>query len=167
MDILLREWKKEDISNVAYYADNKRIADNLRNVFPYPYTEQDARGYVESCIAGNDQEQITRAIVSEGHAVGSIGLFKGTDVYEKSAELGYWLAEDYWGRGIMSEAVRRICAQGFRQWDIVRIYAEPFAYNTGSRKVLEKSGFVLEGILKNSVFKNGKIIDSCIYALIK
>ncbi len=103
----------------------------------------------------------------DGEAVGSIAVTLKDDVYRKSAELGYWLAEPYWNRGIMTEAVRRICRHAFAAYDIVRIFAEPFACNTASRRVLERAGFTLEGVIKMSVYKNGRMLDSCIYALLK
>jgi len=167
MNWILRKWTPEDAADVAHYANNAKIAANLRNVFPHPYTLEDAQGYVNSCAADTEERQICRAIVVEGRAAGSVGIFCGTDVYEKSAELGYWLAEEYWGQGIMTEAVRRLVQEAFEKFDIVRIYAEPFAYNTGSRRVLEKAGFVLEGTMKQGVCKNGKIYDYCMYALTK
>ena len=92
----MRKWSMEDISDVAFYANNEHIAANLRNAFHYPYTLEDARGYVGSCVENNEERQICRAIDVDGHAVGSIGIFCGSDVYEKSGELGYWLAEEYW-----------------------------------------------------------------------
>lgn len=163
----LRKWQMEDAQDVAHYADNEHIAANLRNVFPYPYTLEAAEAYVGSCVENTEEHQICRAIVVDGKAVGSIGVFCGTDVYEKTAEMGYWLAEEFWGQGIMTEAAKQICGQAFAKFDIVRIFAEPFAYNTGSRRVLEKAGFVLEGIMKNGVYKNGKYFDYCMYALTK
>lgn len=166
MDFLLRDWRREDAASVAKYANNKKVAQNLRDAFPHPYTESDAQAYVDSCLAGNPAAQLCRIEV-DGCPVGSIGLFRGSDVYRKSAELGYWLAEGFWGRGIMTRAVRQICRTGFADWDILRIYAEPFARNTGSRRVLEKAGFRLEGILYRSVFKWGEVFDSCIYALLR
>ncbi len=162
----LRKWQLEDVADVAHYANNERIAANLRNIFPYPYVLADAEVYVGSCVEDDEERQICRAIVVDGHAVGSIGIFCGSDVYEKSAELGYWLAEEYWGQGIMTEAVKSICREAFEKFDIVRIYAEPFAYNTGSRRVLEKAEFALEGIMRRGVCKNGKIYDYCMYALL-
>lgn len=167
MNFELQKWKLEYIADVAWYADNEKIAANLRNVFPYPYTRQDAENYVRSCAENTEKRQLCRAIVAEGHAIGSIGVFCGSDVYEKSAELGYWLAEDFWGKGIMTEAVRRICREAFAAFDIVRIYAEPFAHNAGSRGVLEKAGFTLEGIMRKGVFKNGELCDYCMYSLLK
>lgn len=167
MDFELRKWRPEDAANVARHANNEKIACNLRDAFPYPYTLQDAKFYVESCAASDETRQLFRAVAIGGEAVGSIGLVLGSDVYRKSAELGYWLSEDFWGKGIMTEAVRRICAEAFARFDIVRIYAEPYANNTGSRKVLEKAGFTLEGIMRNGVTKRGKVIDFCMYALLK
>ncbi len=167
MEFELRKWNLADSQDVSHYANNKNIAANLRNVFPYPYTLADAEGYIRSCVENSEERQICRAIVVNGRAAGSVGIFCGTDVYEKSAELGYWLAEEFWGNGIMTEAVKQLCQEAFDRFDIIRIYAEPFAYNTGSRRVLEKAGFSLEGIMKKGVFKNGQIQDYCMYALLK
>lgn len=167
MNFELRKWNLEDSQDVAYYANNKKIAANLRNVFPYPYIFADAEGYIRSCVENSEERQLCRAIVVNGRAAGSVGIFCGTDVYEKSAELGYWLAEEFWGKGIMTEAVRQLCQEAFDKFDIIRIYAEPFAYNTGSRRVLEKAGFSLEGIMKKGVCKNGQIYDYCMYALLR
>lgn len=102
-----------------------------------------------------------------GQAVGSIGIFVKDDVYEKSAELGYWLAQDYWRRGIMSKAVSIICKEAFERFDIVRIFAEPFADNAGSRGVLEKAGFTYEGTMRDGIYKNGEIHSYCMYSLLK
>lgn len=163
---ILRPWRISDIPDVARCAANPKIAANLRDCFPYPYTEADARDYVTSCIQAGESRQLCRAIEVEGRAAGSIGVFLQDDVYRKSAELGYWLAEEFWGRGIMTDAVRRLCDEAFQRFGIVRIYAEPYAYNLGSRRVLEHAGFQLEGVLRKSVFKNGQLYDSCIYARI-
>lgn len=167
MDFKLRPWRASDAADVAHFANNERIACNLRDVFPYPYTLDDAKSYVNSCEEAGEERQLCRAIEVEGRVVGSIGVFPGNDVYRRSAELGYWLAEEYWGQGVMTAAVDQICREAFRHWDIVRIHAEPFAHNAASRRVLEKAGFALEGILRKSVVKNGQICDSCMYALIK
>lgn len=140
MNFILRPWKESDIDSVAKYANNKKIADNLRDAFPWPYTHEDARGYVLSCLAAGEARQCTRAIDVDGEAVGSIGIFLEEDVYCKNAELG------------------------FAHYDLARIHAEPFAHNFGSRRALEKAGYRLEGILKKRVFKNAEIFDSCLYA---
>lgn len=167
MDFTLRKWNLSDALDVARYANNEKIACNLRDGFPYPYTEENAISYIESCMVGNDAEKLCRAIAVDGEAVGSIGVFLGSDVYRKSAELGYWLAEKYWGKGIMTQAVKLICAEAFEKLDVARIYAEPFGHNLGSRRVLEKAGFTYEGIMKCGVCKNGIIYDYCMYALLR
>lgn len=167
MDFILREWRREDVEDVLRYANNDKIARNLRNVFPYPYILTDAENFVNSCLEADEDRQLCRAIEVEGRAAGSIALFRGGDVYCMTAELGYWLAEDYWGRGIMTEAVKQICREGAERWeDLLRVYAEPFAHNTASRRVLEKAGFTLEGVLRKSVCKRGRVCDSCMYALL-
>ncbi len=168
MDFILRPWRREDATDVAKYANNEKIARNLRDVFPHPYPPADAENFVNSCLEADESLQMFRAIEAEGRAVGSIALCRSSDVYVRTAELGYWLAEDYWGRGIMTRAVQQICEEGFTQWnDLVRIYAEPFAHNAGSCRVLEKAGFILEGVLRQSVFKRNEVCDSCMYALLR
>ena len=167
MEFSLRPWRESDIPSVYLYANNPKIANNLRDVFPYPYERKDAEEYILGCIQNEGKGQLCRAICLQDCAIGSIGVFLGTDVYRKSAEVGYWLAEPYWGKGIMSGAISKICQEAFEVFDIVRIHAEPFAYNMGSRRALEKAGFSLEAVLKKSVVKNGVIYDSGIYALVK
>ena len=166
MEFELRKWLNSDADSVAKYANNINVANNLRNVFPHPYTIEDAKWYVNNCASNDEIHQCTRAIVVDGEAVGSIGAFIKDDVYCKSGEIGYWLGEPFWNRGIISEAIKQMCDLVFQKYGVVRIFAEPYAGNLGSRKVLEKAGFELEGILKKSVYKNGAIFDSCIYALI-
>ena len=166
MDFILREWRRSDAADVVKYANNEKIARNLRDIFPHPYTLKDAEAFLAGCLEG-DESLIFRAIEADGRAVGSISLCRGGGMYRPRAELGYWLAEDYWGQGIMTEAVGQICREGFSRWDIQRIYAEPYARNAGSRRVLEKAGFTLEGILRRNVFIWGEVCDSCIYALLR
>ncbi len=163
----LRPWRPEDAESVAAAANNLKIAANLRNIFPHPYTLEDAKWFVNDCIARGEGRQLTRAIVIDGKAVGSIGVFVKDDVYEKSAELGYWLAEEYWGKGVMTEAARRLCREAFSHFDIIRIFAEPFADNRGSRRVLEKAGFTCEGTMRNGVFKYGQVHSYCVYSLLR
>jgi [ribosomal protein S5]-alanine N-acetyltransferase len=166
VDFILRPWHIEDITSIAKYANNKKIADNLRDAYPFPYTLEDALVFI-SGFSQEDSSYVCRAIEVNGEAAGSIGVFQKDDVYAKSAEMGYWLAEPYWGRGIMTACIRQAAALAFAKLNIVRIFAEPYAYNTGSRRALEKAGFTQEGILKKSIYKNGKIHDSCIYAMVK
>lgn len=167
MDFMLRPWRAEDAPDLAPAANDWEVAKNLRNVFPHPYTLEDAVSYVNDCMAKGEDRQLTRAIVVDGKAVGSIGLFLGGDVYEKSAELGYWLSRECWGRGIMTRAVEQLCREAFAAFDIVRIYAEPFADNLGSRGVLEKAGFTLEGTMRSGVYKNGTVKSYCMYSILR
>lgn len=166
-DFELRAWKTEDAKALAQAANNAAIAGNLRNAFPHPYTLEAAIWYINDSIANGGKKQINDAIVVDGQAAGGIGIFVKDDVYEKSAELGYWLAQEYWGQGIVSGAVRTICKEAFEAFDIVRIFAEPFADNVGSRRVLEKAGFTCEGIMRDGVYKNGKLHSYCMYAVLR
>ena len=167
ISFVLRPWQLADAEAVAEAADNPSIAANLRNAFPSPYTLADAEWFVSDCIARGEERQLTRAILIGGKAAGSIGVFIKDDVYEKSAELGYWLAEEHWGKGVMTEAVRQICREAFARFDILRIFAEPFADNPGSRRVLEKAGFTCEGTMRDGVYKNGRVHSYCMYALLR
>ena len=167
MLIALVPWEEKYIPQLAACADNPNIAANLRDVFPSPYTLADAAWYVRDCMARDGQDALFRAILVDGKAVGSVSVCRGSDVYRRSGELGYWLAEPCWGKGYMTWAVRGMCREAFQKLDIVRIYAEPFARNTGSRRVLEKNGFALEGTLRRSVCKNGELLDSCVYGLLR
>lgn len=114
-----------------------------------------------------ENETFAFAITVDDKAIGSIGVFRQGNIHRQTAELGYYIAEEYWGRGIMTEAVKQICEYVFGNSDIIRIYAEPFAYNTASCKVLEKAGFQYEGTLRNNAVKNSKIIDMKMYSLLK
>lgn len=163
----LRAWEIEDAKALAQAADNFHIAKNLRNVFPNPYTLDDAVWFINDSIAHEGKNQINYAIVIDGKAAGGIGISVKDDVYEKSAELGYWLAESYWRKGIMSKAVWIICKEAFETFDIVRIFAEPFADNAGSRGVLEKAGFTYEGTMRNGIYKNGEIHSYCMYSVLR
>lgn len=167
MNFLLRPWRTEDAEDLAKAADNPKIAANLRNVFPSPYTLADANWFINDCISKGDSHGFTWAIEVDGKAAGGIGVTLLNDVYEKSAELGYWLSEGLWRQGIMSQAVQIICREAFKTFDIIRIFAEPFAHNAGSRSVLEKAGFTYEGTMRNGVYKNGQVYSYCIYSLLK
>jgi [ribosomal protein S5]-alanine N-acetyltransferase len=165
MNFKLRKWKKSDTENFFKYSNNAKIAENMRASFPS--TLEDSKTTVESFSCNDETQQCCRAVIVNGEAVGCIALFIKNDVYCKSAEIAYWLGEPFWGKEIMSKAIKQLCQLAFEQYDIVRIFAEPYAHNIGSRKALEKAGFVLEGIMKKSVYKNGRFFDYCMYALVK
>ena len=167
MNISIREWKYTDTADLAAALSNRKILDNLRDGLPYPYTEKNAEEYISFILNSDPNDTFAFAIEVDGKAVGSIGAFRQGNIHFRTAELGYYLAEEYWGRGIMTSAVRQLCEKLFTETDIIRIFAEPFDYNVGSRRVLEKAGFQLEGIMKNNAFKNGKVLDMAIYAYTK
>ncbi|OFX40003.1 MAG: GNAT family N-acetyltransferase [Bacteroidetes bacterium GWE2_41_25] len=164
--MILRPWSIRDAHDLARIADNKNIADNLRDGFPNPYSLEDAITWLNIILPENIPPRFF-AILAEKVIVGSIGIVTKTDIYRKNVEIGYYLAEDYWGKGIMTRAIMAATSYSFRQFDIVRVYAEPFADNPGSRRALEKAGFSLEATLKQNVIKNGIIKDSCIYSVLK
>jgi [ribosomal protein S5]-alanine N-acetyltransferase len=164
--IILRPWSNKDAPELARLANNKKIGDNLRDGFPFPYKQKDARKWLASILPENFPPRFF-AIIVNNKLAGSIGLVLKTDIYRKNIEIGYFLAEEYWGKGIATKAIKAATSYAFREFDIVRIYAEPYSDNQGSRKALEKSGFKLEAILKNYVIKNGIIKDSCIYSVLR
>lgn len=170
----LRSWRIQDAPLMQPLANDEQVSGNLRNAFPYPYTLEDAEAFIESCIR-NEGKALNLCIElagkptgkPAGKPVGGIGIFPGNDVYKKSAEIGYWLGRPYWGRGIITEAIQRICRMAFIKMDIVRIQAEVFSTNPASCRALEKAGFAMEGIKRSSVYKRGKLLDSHVYALIR
>lgn len=162
----IREWKLSDAADLAAALSNKKIQDNLRDGLPYPYTEQDGEDFISAMLSADENDTFAFAITVEDKAVGSIGVFRQENIHRQTAEMGYYIAEAYWGRGIMTEAVRQACEYVFAKSDIMRIYAEPFAYNTASCRVLEKAGFQYEGTLRNNAVKNGRVLDMKMYALL-
>jgi [ribosomal protein S5]-alanine N-acetyltransferase len=164
-NLKLREFRDSDIPILAELCNNRKIWDNLRDIIPYPYTEKDAEYFIGLCRKEN--RQTTFGIEHNGEFTGCIGLVLQNDIYKLSAELGYWIGEPYWGRGIATSAVNKIVDYGFTKLDLVRIYSGIFAFNKASQRVLEKAGFQLEGIFRNSVYKNGTICDEYRYAKIK
>lgn len=167
MDVMLREWRMEDLPDLVKNANSKKIADTLRNTFPHPYTKEDGEYFLYLCKSADPAKELFYAISLDDIAVGSISLSKKDDINCKTAELGYWVGEAYWGQGIATEAVKKLCAKAFKLMDIVRIYSECCQTNQASRKVLERAGFRLEGHFRKSIYKNGVLQDSYIYALTK
>lgn len=163
----IRKWNMSDATDLSLVISNKKIQDNLRDGLPYPYTEQDAAAYIQTMLSADENKIFAFAITINNKVIGSISIFRQENIHRRTAELGYYIAENYWGKSIMTEAVKQICEYVFNNSDIIRIYAEPFADNSASCRVLEKTGFQFEGILKSNAVKNGKIIDMKMYALIK
>jgi [ribosomal protein S5]-alanine N-acetyltransferase len=159
----IRNWRFDDAESLAKHANNRRVWLGLRDAFPRPYTIQDANEFLRRAIP--DHANTFFCIDIEGLAVGGIAITIGHDVHRHVAELGYWLGQDFWGRGIMSESVSGFVSHCFMKFPLNRIYAEPYANNPASARVLEKAGFVLEGRLRNNVVKDGKLLDSLLYAM--
>ena len=164
-EITLRQLKETDNTSIATLLNNKNISDNLRDRVPYPYTTEDADHFLN--IISKQDPVTTFAIEYKGLFCGVIGLFPQEDVYRKSSEIGYWLGEPFWNKGIMTKAVEMICSFGFEQLDLARIFTGIFEYNKASMTVLEKNGFVKEGIARKAVFKKGQLWDEHRYAKLK
>lgn len=165
MKFHLRTWQDEDLQTLVKYANNRNIADNLTNKFPYPYTEEDGRNFIS--FAKDQSSHRIFAIIVDNEACGAIGLHPQSDVSIKNAELGYWLCEPYWGKGIITRAIVEIVDYGFQNLPIDRIFARPFGSNIPSQRVLEKSGFLLEARFKDTFWKNEKYEDELVYGLRK
>jgi RimJ/RimL family protein N-acetyltransferase len=165
MNFTLRPWTINDLNSLVKYANNPEIAGRLTNKFPYPYTEENGRNFIE--FATKNTPRNIMAIDINGEAVGGIGIHPQDDVQCKNAEMGYWLAQPFWGNGIITEAIKKMIVYGFENFDLNRIYARPFGTNIASQKVLEKAGFKLEGRFEKTLFKNGEYLDELIYAVRK
>ncbi len=162
---VIRDWRIDDALSIAKYANNREIWINLRDGFPYPYQLPDAENFLSKVAQQNPRTVF--AIANDKEAIGSIGLKFGEDVHRFTAEMGYWLAEPFWNKGIMSEVVIRFADFAFEKFKLNRIFAGPYVGNSASARVLEKAGFVLEGTLRASVFKDGKVLDQFLYAKIR
>ena len=161
-NIKLRGFRDEDIPKMVLLANNRKVSMNLRDAFPHPYLLSNAQEFVSICNKQNPKT--TFAIEWEGNYVGNIGLLQETDVYRKTAEIGYFIGEPFWNKGIASKAVNLITDFGFNVLKVARIHTGVFEYNTASMRVLEKNGYVKEGIFKKSIFKDGKLWDEHRYA---
>jgi RimJ/RimL family protein N-acetyltransferase len=161
----IREWRPDDAASLARHANSRNIWRNVRDHFPHPYTLADAETWIERVTSEHPPTQL--AIEVDGEAAGGIGLFLQCDVERRSAELGYWLGEAYWGQGLMTEAVRRFTAEAFDAFGLLRIYAVVFEWNPASCRVLEKAGYVLEGRLRKAVVKDGALLDQFLYAAVR
>ena len=167
MGIIIREWKIEDKTALVENLNNMNVLNNLRDGLPYPYTEDDAEGFIRAMLSADKEKTFAFAITLNGKVIGSIGVFRQDNIHYRTAEMGYYMGEKYWGRGYMTEAVKLVCDFVFENTDIIRIFAEPFAYNSASCRVLEKAGFIFEGVLRSNAYKDGNIVDMKMYAIVK
>lgn len=164
--IVLRAWRRSDIAALVGYANNRKIWLNLRDIFPHPYTVAEAERWIAICES-NREPTTNFAIELEGKAIGGIGCRLLDDVHWKTAEIGYWLGEPFWGRGIATAAVKQTTEYAFQALGLARLQASVFEWNPASARVLEKAGYVLEGRLRHSIFKDGRLADSLLYAQIR
>jgi [ribosomal protein S5]-alanine N-acetyltransferase len=163
IDFSLRAWHKDDVKSLAKYANNLNIAKNMTDGFPFPYTEETAKNFIKM----TQQFKPNRffAIVVNKEAIGGIGIHPQTDIQRKNAELGYWLAEEFWGNGIIYRAILEINKYAFENFDINRIFARPFATNLASQKVLQKAGFKFECKFEKTLIKNDELIDEMFFSV--
>jgi RimJ/RimL family protein N-acetyltransferase len=160
----VRMWQRSDASSLVRHADNFKVAKNLRDRFPHPYTTTDAKAFLKHAASGEDTTNL--AIDVGGDAVGAVGYVPGRDVERFSAEIGYWLGEEFWGRGIATEALTLVTGYVFGQLNFLRLFALPFADNPASIRVLEKAGYVREGVLRSSSVKYGVPQDQVLFATV-
>lgn len=163
MNFTLRPWSMDDLDNLVKNANNFNIAKFMTNAFPHPYNAENGKMFIT--FANQDTPKHIFAIDVAGQAIGGIGIHLQTDIHCKNAELGYWLAEPFWGYGIITKAISQMVDFAFNTYDINRVFARPFGTNKASQRVLEKAGFVLEGRLEKVLFKNGEYLDELIYAV--
>jgi len=163
----LRKWKIEDAQQLSEMLNNQKILANLRDGLPFPYTIDDAKEYIQAMLDSDQDQTFAYAITDEDRVIGSIGVFRKDNIHFQTAELGYYIAEPDWGQGHGTRAVKQICELIFETTDIIRVFAEPFARNLGSCRILEKAGFQLEGILRKNALKNGQTEDMKLYALVR
>lgn len=167
MKCTLRVWRLEDAKDLAHALSNRTVQDNLRDGIPFPYSVSDAEEYITAMLESDPNEIFSFAITVDNRAVGTISAFRGSNIHSRTAELGYYLAEEYWNRGIVTDAVRQITTDLFAGTDLLRIFATPFSDNLGSCRVLEKAGFQLEGTMRCHAVKNGTIRDMKLYAIVR
>lgn len=160
----VRSWRESDAESLATHANNRSIWLNLRDAFPHPYTIDDARAFI--AMARSMDPETFFAIAVSGKAAGAIGFHLRTDVERISAELGYWLAEPFWGRGITTDALRAVTGYAMQTHGLTRVYAVPYEWNAASCRVLEKAGYVLEARMRKSAIKDGRIVDQFLYAFV-
>lgn len=167
MHLAIRKWRIADKSDLSMILNNPKVLNNLRDGLPYPYTENDAEDFIRAMLSADKDTTFAFAIALDDKAIGSIGVFRQDNIHCKTAEMGYYIGEPYWGNGYATTAIKQVCKYVFEKTDIIRIYAEPFAHNIASCRALEKAGFQYEGTLKSNAVKCGSIVDMKMYALVR
>lgn len=160
---VVRDWRCDDKAALVRHANNRKVWRNLTHAFPHPYTEADAEAWLAFAASGSPRSHF--AIEVDGQAVGGVGASRLEGIFAGTGEFGYWLAEPCWGRGIASAVARALAPALMSMLDLHRLEAAVFEWNPASMRVLEKAGFVREGVLRKSVVKDGRLIDRTMYAL--
>ena len=161
----VRPWSGEDLSALVRHANHRDIWLQVRDRFPHPYLEEHGRTFLD--YVTRQSLPTVWAIDVDGEAAGGIGLEMQHDVERVSAEIGYWLGRAHWGKGVMTEVLAAVTAEAFRQFDLLRIFALPFADNAASIRVLQKAGYVLEGRMPQSTIKDGRVRDQLMFGAYK
>jgi ribosomal-protein-alanine N-acetyltransferase len=165
---VLRPFRMSDAESLVRHANNPRIATRVRDRFPHPYTIDNARQFLRGVTRrGANKTEFTLAIEVDGQAVGGIGIVLGTDIERITAELGYWLGEEYWGRGIVTAAIKNFAPWAMDRYQLTRLHADCFTDNPASSRVLEKAGFTRESTKRRAAIKNGEIKDMHLYVMLK
>jgi ribosomal-protein-alanine N-acetyltransferase len=164
--LTLRRWRAADLEPLVRYANNWNVWINLKDRFPHPYTEADGRAWIAHCEARTGQPT-NFAIDWQGESIGGVGLDPHDDVHRVMASVGYWLGEPFWGRGFATEALRALTTHAFATFDLQRLQAAVFDWNTASARVLEKAGYALEGRMRRSIIKDGRVADTLLYARLR
>src|SRR5215469_11067950 len=164
-DIKVRSWRRDDLRLLVQHANNAKIAANLRDQFPHPYTRRDGIDFLE--YAQTQEPECSFAIEYGGEAVGGVGFLVGRDIARMTAEMGYWLTEELWGKGIVTRVVTATSDWALENYRLTRVFAMAFAYNAASIRVLEKAGFEREGMMRRSAIKNGVVLDQILFAKVK
>jgi RimJ/RimL family protein N-acetyltransferase len=164
-DLQVRSWRKTDLDSLVRHANNAKIAGNLRDQFPHPYTRRDGTDYLS--YVHTLEVETSFALECDGEAVGGIGFLLGQDIARMTAEMGYWLSEMYWGQGLATRAAEATSEWAFDHFKLTRVFSMVFAHNTASMRVLEKAGFGREALLRKSAVKNGVVLDQVLYAKIR
>ncbi|MBI3983136.1 MAG: GNAT family N-acetyltransferase [Gemmatimonadetes bacterium] len=157
----VRSWRRGDEPSVARHANNRKVWINLRDALPHPYTLDDAREWIDWVLAATPETHF--AVDIDGQAVGAVGFVIQPDVHRVSAEIGFWLSEEFWGRGFMTQAVQAATEYALRTHGLHRVYATVFEWNAASMRVLEKAGYTREAVLRKSAIKDGRVIDQVLY----
>jgi RimJ/RimL family protein N-acetyltransferase len=165
MTIELLRWEHRDMPTLVNLANNRQIWNRLKDAFPHPYTSRDAEEWIDAQLAMEPPRHFS--IVLDGEVVGGVGIELKSDVHRKTAEIGCWVGEAYWNRGIATQAIGLMVTYAFDRFDLVKIYAEVFELNPASMRIFEKNGFIREAILRKAIVKNNEIMDAHIWAIFR